>query len=97
VVKWSNQVSKEHRYEITQMHRSAVSVPCNIAEGYGRRNRGEYLHFLGIARASLRELETTILLTERIGLAQPGPEILELCDKVGKILFGLERSLERKA
>jgi four helix bundle protein len=94
---WSNQIPKDHRYELTsQLRRAAVSVPCNIAEGYGRRNRGEYLQFLGIARGSLRELETTILLAERIGIAKDSAELLALCQRVAKILFGLERALETR-
>ncbi len=45
-----------------QMRRSAVSIPSNIAEGYGRRHKAEYNHFLSIAYGSLLELETQFLL-----------------------------------
>src|SRR5690242_315326 len=60
---------KEELYGITsQIRRSASSIPANIAEGNGRENRGEYIQFLRIAQGSLKELETHLLLSVRIGL-----------------------------
>jgi four helix bundle protein len=54
---------KEELYGLaTQMRRSAVSVPSDIAEGQGRLSKGEFKQFLGIARGSLLELETQILI-----------------------------------
>ncbi|MBN9503436.1 MAG: hypothetical protein BGO01_04195 [Armatimonadetes bacterium 55-13] len=86
----------EHRYELTsQVRRAALSVPSNVAEGYGRRNRGEYLQFLGIARGSLRELETCLILAQRIEIGKGADEVLEKCDRVGRVLYGLEKSLTR--
>lgn len=51
----------------SQIKRSAVSIPSNIAEGAGRNNSGEFKHFLGIAAGSTYELETQLLLSEQFG------------------------------
>ena len=59
---------KEEIYGLTsQMQRAAVSIPANIAEGYGRVHRGDYLQHLSISRGSLAELETHIALAARLG------------------------------
>jgi len=51
---------------VAQMRRAVVSVPSNIAEGYGRRATGEYRRYLSIGRGSLLELETQVLLSRRL-------------------------------
>jgi four helix bundle protein len=81
---------------ISQMQRSAVSVPANIAEGQARKYRGEFLRFLSTSRGSLAELETYLLLCERIGYC--GDKVLapiwEQSQEAGRILNGLIASLE---
>jgi four helix bundle protein len=79
---------------VSQIRRSAVSVPSNIAEGHGRFTRGEWQQFLGHARGSLLELHTQLLLAERLGMTE-APALartIELCEEVGRILNGLIRS-----
>src|SRR5208283_794307 len=66
------QFPREEVYGLTsQMRRSAVSIPSNIAEGQGRATKGEFVQFLAHARGSLFELETQILISERLGYLSP--------------------------
>jgi four helix bundle protein len=91
--------SREELYGLTsQARRAAVSIPANIAEGYGRETRATYEHFLRIAQGSLKELETHLLIAERIELA-PRREIAPLLDaseSVGKLLRLLLRRLAKE-
>lgn len=81
----------------TQIRRAAVSIPANIAEGWGRESSGAYIQFLRIAQGSCKELETHVLLAERVlGAAAANPAaVLEQCEVVGKMLRGLIRSLQK--
>ena len=59
---------KEEVYGLTlQLRRCAISVPSNIAEGQGRLTRGEFRQFLGHAKGSLAELETQLIIAEKLG------------------------------
>ncbi len=89
---------RDELYGLTsQTRRSAVSVPANIAEGYGRENTGSYVQFSKVAQGSLKELETHLELIERIGIAnrEATAPILDRCEVVGKMLNSLIRSLQR--
>ena len=81
----------------SQIRRASVSIPANIAEGYGRNSKGAYLQFLRIAQGSLKELETHVLLAERLGLARrdASAPLLGSCDSVGRMLWSLIRSIEQ--
>lgn len=85
---------REELYGLTsQTRRAAGSVAANIAEGYGRDNLGSYLQFLRIAQGSLKELETHLLIAERVGIANDVRGALEEADRVGRVLGGLIRKL----
>ena len=81
----------------SQMRRASVSIPANIAEGYGRESTGSYVQFLRVAQGSLKELETHALLANRVGIL---PElelnmVLLSAQSTGKMLRALIRSLEK--
>jgi four helix bundle protein len=87
---------KHEIYGLTsQIRRAYVSVPANIAEGYGRNHRKEYLQFLGIANGSLKELETLLLLANDLNYIDDISELMNLCDSTGRLLNRLRQSLQR--
>ena len=81
----------------SQLRRAAVSVPANIAEGHGRVHRGEYVHHLSIARGSLYEVETLLLLSLDLGFstASVTAPLLETSSEVGRMLNALLGALQR--
>ena len=83
---------------ISQIRRASASIPANVSEGYGRKSRNEYIQFLYIAQGSLKELETHLLLSQRVKLASKEVIIplLTQCESVGRLLTGLIRALENK-
>ena len=90
---------KEEVYGLTsQARRAASSIPANIAEGYGRQSTASYGQFLKIARGSLKELETHLLLAERVGLTPQGScaDALRQADELGRMLGGLIRSVGQR-
>jgi four helix bundle protein len=90
---------KEETYSLTsQIRRAAVSVPCNIAEGYGRKTTPEYIRSLYIAYGSNCELETQILLSGDVGYIEAG-KLKKLQNEIGEVermLKALIKSLENK-
>jgi four helix bundle protein len=87
---------REELYGLTnQVRRAAVSIPSNIAEGYGRESSASYQHFLRVAQGSLKELETHLLISARIGISTSAAidPVLTACESVGKLLRLLIRKL----
>lgn len=80
----------------SQLRRAAVSVVSNIAEGYGRKGRGEYLQFLSLAYASLAEVETQLLLSKDLAYLEGASfkELESLRDEVGGMLFSMQKKLK---
>ena len=86
----------DERFGLTsQIRRASVSVPSNIAEGWGRGRTGEYVQFLRYARSSLREAETQWLLAQRLGFlaAETTADLEVRADRLGRGLLALLRAL----
>jgi four helix bundle protein len=89
---------RDEVYGLTaELRRAAVCVPAKIAEGYDRDNTGSKFQFLRIAQGSLRELQTHLLLAQRLkfGLPDAIQEALTKCETAAKMLNGLIRSLTK--
>ena len=72
-----------------QLRRCAVSVPSNIAEGYGRQHTSEYVRFLQIARGSLFELVTQLEMSVSLNYLDEVEDLIKECDEIAKMLNGL--------
>src|SRR5438270_6248866 len=89
----------DERFGLTsQLRRSAVSIPSNIAEGHGRESTREFLNFLSIAYGSLNEAQTQIMIAEKLGFLEKDKtaNLLDLAAEVAKLTNGLCKSLKAK-
>ncbi|APH72192.1 four helix bundle protein [Aquibium oceanicum] len=82
----------------SQIRRSSTSIAANIAEGHGRESTGAFIQFLRIAQGSLKELETHMVISGRVGLIgqQEMDDILMKASHIGKMLRSMTRSLQRR-
>ena len=82
----------------SQIRRAAASIPANIAEGQGRDHTKEFLNFLSIARGSLMEVQTHLLLAQRVGLLNEADlqALLTLCERISQMISRLRQALEKK-
>ena len=82
----------------SQIRRASVSVAANIAEGYGRETTASFIQFLRVAQGSQKELDTHLLVSQRVGLLDESkaPPLLDDLGRLGRMLRGLIRSLEAK-
>ncbi|MGL5942956.1 MAG: four helix bundle protein [Waterburya sp.] len=79
-----------------QIRRCSVSIPSNISEGYGRKGKGEYLHFLHIALGSARELETQLIISLKVELAPKNylESVLKNVDEIQRLLVSAINKLK---
>ena len=92
----SGDFPREEQYGLTsQIRRSAVSIPSNIAEGQGRRSVGEFKQFLGVARGSNFEVQTQLEIARALKFGKPAliDEAEGLSHEVGKMVYALSDSI----
>ena len=93
----TDQLPKSELYSlVSQMRRAAISIPSNIAEGYKRRNLGEYVQFLSIADASAAELETQIIIAKELYSNINLSKAESLLEETQKMLTVIIRKLNAK-
>ena len=95
----SHSLPASERYELArQIRRAASSISSNIAEGNSRTHLGEYIQFVGIARASAAELRNHLEVCVRRRLLKPSEcaHAQRLTERVLKLVTGLQRALRRK-
>ena len=87
---------KEETYGlVSQIRRSAISIPSNIAEGAARNSNKEFIQFLYVSLGSLAELETQLLLSQEIGFIEYLP-FEDTIEHIRKMLLGLIKYLKKK-
>lgn len=89
---------QDERFGLTsQLRRAAVSVPSNIAEGHTRNRSGDYLRFLGIARGSLAEIKTQVVIARELGFLEnnESQDLMQQTDGLLRQLTALISSIER--
>ena len=95
IYKATESFPKHELFALTaQMRRAAVSIPSNIAEGAARASKREFLNYLSIARGSLSELETQILISKELGYIQDEKFLIKEIDDIFGLINGLIVSIK---
>jgi four helix bundle protein len=83
----------------SQIRRAAISIPSNIAEGQGRNTTRDFIHFLSIAHGSLKEMETQVIISQRLGFIEDKETslIIESTNEIGRLISGLSKALKKKS
>ena len=93
VLKLTDKFPSTERFElVSQMRRAAASIPSNIAEGYGKRTKRDFLKFMSIARGSTYELYTQLNLSQRVGFLD---SVQQQNDLIEHIAFELNRIISK--
>lgn len=95
----TRQFPDAERYSLCdQMQRAAVSIPANVAEGWAREGEREFLRFVTIAKGSLAELETMIIIAGELDYVRPDSArtTQDAAAEVGRMLTGLQKSLQNQ-
>lgn len=82
-----------------QIRRASVSIACNIAEGQGRNSPGEFHHFLGMAKGSLLEVETQLIISRHLEYVSTvtARDLENDCEEVSRLLNGLMKAIRPRA
>ena len=97
VYKLLNQLPDTEKFGlISQIKRSCISIPSNIAEGAARTSTKEFIRYLDIATGSISELETQLLIVQRLGFADYNESLEIQINSIGKMLHALKSSLKNK-
>jgi four helix bundle protein len=99
IYKLTAQFPDQEKFGLTsQMRRSAISVPSNIAEGAARSTKKEFINFLYISQGSIAELETQLLIAKNLDFAKDGDlnKLIVKLDEISKMIIGLQKSLRNK-
>jgi four helix bundle protein len=94
VYKSTEHFPKEERFGLTsQIRRAAVSIPANIAEGAGRHSKKEFAHFLSNSQGSASELETELVIANRLGYLDEASfsSLIAKLERIGRLVTGLRR------
>ncbi|HJQ22992.1 MAG TPA: four helix bundle protein [Blastocatellia bacterium] len=100
VYKATDSFPKEERFGLTsQIRRAAISIPANIAEGAARQTEKEFINFLAISQGSASELETELLIANRLGFFEPSvySKMRTDLDDISRMIVGLSRHLKQKS